>query len=104
MGEGSNHWPVLISYYVANLLYRLLDIKHKYDPSLVIDFPQGVPPTVLNNYPCGSGRVIATTIITTTNNAMVMKLQRTIVIYHQQRLHGGISSTTYSATNAHEII
>ena len=33
---------------------------------------------------------------------MVMKLQRTIVIYHQQRLHGGISSTTYSATNAHE--
>ena len=32
---------------------------------------------------------------------VVMKLQRTIVIYHQRRLHGGSSSTIYSATNAH---
>ena len=32
---------------------------------------------------------------------VVMKLQRTIVIYHQRQLHGGSSSTTYSATNAH---
>jgi hypothetical protein len=35
-------WPALMNYYSANLC-RLVEVKRAYDPSLVFDYPQGIP-------------------------------------------------------------
>lgn len=40
LGEGNDRWPALQSYYGENLC-RLVDIKKRYDPYFIFDFPQG---------------------------------------------------------------
>ncbi|KAL3917453.1 MAG: hypothetical protein SGILL_004707, partial [Bacillariaceae sp.] len=41
-GEGDDRWPALESYYGGNVC-RLVEVKKMYDPTVMFDFPQGIP-------------------------------------------------------------